>query len=133
MTLKHTGKEAENLAKPMKVVRWIGPSKKDLRDFPDEVQKDIGRALMWAQLGGKHQNAKPWKGLGPGVWEIVSDHNTDTYRAIYTVKIGDVIYVLHTSPDFILWGFPIRTSSDQRLLGTSPKRIAATPRPSSPP
>ena len=96
MTLKHTGKEAENLAKPMKVVRWIGPSKKDLRDFPDAVQKDIGRALMWAQLGGKHQNAKPWKGLGPGVWEIVSDHNTDTYRAIYTVKIGDVIYVLHT-------------------------------------
>jgi phage-related protein len=96
MTLKHTGKEPENLPKPMKVVRWIGPSKKDLKDFPDEVQKDIGRALMWAQLGGKHQNAKPWKGLGPGVWEIVSDHNTDTYRAIYTVKIGDVIYVLHT-------------------------------------
>ena len=48
-----------------------------------------------AQFGGKHESAKPWKGLGSGVMEIVSDYDTNTYRAIYTVNIGDVIYVLH--------------------------------------
>ncbi len=47
------------------------------------------------QFGGKHESAKPWKGLGSGVMEIVSDYDTNTYRAIYTVNIGDVIYVLH--------------------------------------
>src|SRR6266540_1486843 len=63
--------------------------------FPDEVQHDIGFALTVAQFGGKHESAKPWKGLGSGVMEIVSDYDTNTYRAIYTVNIGDVIYVLH--------------------------------------
>ena len=50
---------------------------------------------MHAQFGGKHKDAKPWKGLGSGVMEIVSNYDTNAYRAIYTVNIGDVIYVLH--------------------------------------
>ena len=83
------------LPKPFKQVEWIGSSKKDLMIFPDEVQHDIGFALTVAQFGGKHDSAKPWKGLGPGVMEIVSDFDTDTYRAVYTVNIGEVIYVLH--------------------------------------
>ena len=83
------------LPAPKKHVEWIGSSKKDLEDFPDAVQHDIGFALMVAQFGGKHQDAKPWKGLGSGVMEIVSSYDTNTYRAIYTVNIGDVIYVLH--------------------------------------
>lgn len=83
------------LPTPLKRVEWIGSSKKDLMSFPDEVQHDIGFALTVAQFGGKHDSAKPWKGLGPGVMEIVSDYDTDTYRAIYTVNIGEVIYVLH--------------------------------------
>jgi phage-related protein len=83
------------LPKPNKRVEWIGSSKKDLMTFPDEVQHDIGFALTMAQFGGKHESAKPWKGLGSGVMEIVSDYDTNTYRAIYTVNIGDVIYVLH--------------------------------------
>jgi phage-related protein len=73
----------------------IGSSKKDLQSFPDEVQHDIGYALTVAQFGGRHDSAKPWKGLGSGVMEIVSNFDTNTYRAIYTVSIGDVIYVLH--------------------------------------
>lgn len=83
------------LPKPNKRVEWIGSSKKDLMTFPAEVQHDIGFALTTAQFGGKHESAKPWKGLGAGVMEIVSDYDTNTYRAIYTVNIGDVIYVLH--------------------------------------
>ncbi len=80
---------------PKKQVEWIGSAKKDLASFPAEVQHDIGYALTYAQFGGKHHSAKPWKGLGPGVLEIVSDYDTNTYRAVYTVNIGDVIYVLH--------------------------------------
>jgi phage-related protein len=55
----------------------------------------MGNALGVAQFGGKHPSAKPWKGEGPGVFEIVEDFDGDTYRAIYTVKFEKIIYVLH--------------------------------------
>jgi len=93
--LNHTDYKNVQLPTPKKQVAWIGSSKKDLGAFPDDVQHDIGLALMVAQFGGKHKDAKPWKGLGPGVMEIVSNFDTNTYRSIYTVNIGDVIYVLH--------------------------------------
>lgn len=63
--------------------------------FPSEVQYEMGYALGLAQLGAKHPNAKPWKGEGPGILEIVEDHRGDTYRAVYTVRFADVVYVLH--------------------------------------
>jgi phage-related protein len=46
-------------------------------------------------FGGKHPNAKPWKGAGPGVLEIVEDYRGDAYRAIYTVRFAGAVYVLH--------------------------------------
>ncbi len=55
-------------------------------NFPKTVQDEIGVALSVAQFGGKHPKAKPWKGEGPGVLEIVEDHKGETYRAVYTVK-----------------------------------------------
>ena len=48
-----------------------------------------------AQFGGKHPRAKPWKGLGSGVLEIVEDYRTDTYRAVYTVRYATRVFVLH--------------------------------------
>jgi len=51
--------------------------------------------LGLAQFGGKHPSAKPWKGQGSGVFEVVEDHDGDTYRAVYTVRFKDVVYVLH--------------------------------------
>jgi phage-related protein len=74
---------------------WIGSSKKDLLAFPDPVIDNIGYAFGVAQLGGKHPRAKPWKGEGGGVFEVVEDFSGDTYRAVYTVRFADVIYVLH--------------------------------------
>lgn len=72
-------------------------SRRRLRDFPDDVQDVIGFALYLAQLGDKHPSAKPLKGFaGAGVLEIVEDFDGDTYRAVYTVKFQDAIYVLHT-------------------------------------
>ena len=56
----------------------------------------IGTALNSAQLGGKHPAAKPLKGFGgAGVLEIVDDFDGETYRAVYTVNFGDIVYVLH--------------------------------------
>lgn len=74
---------------------WIGSSKKDLLAFPQPVIGAMGYALGVAQLGGKHPHAKPWKGEGGGVLEVVENHDGDTYRAVYTVRFAEVIYVLH--------------------------------------
>jgi phage-related protein len=74
---------------------WIGSAKSDLLDFPEAVKDEIGVALSVAQLGGKHPSARPWKGEGAGVLEIVEDYRGDTYRAVYTVKFENAAYVLH--------------------------------------
>jgi len=75
---------------------WVGSSLKDLRGFPDDVKGVMGYALRLAQKGGKHPNAKPLKGFGgAGVLEVVEDHAGDAYRTIYTVTLGNTVYVLH--------------------------------------
>lgn len=76
-------------------VVWMGDSLARLRTFPLMVQDEIGYALYLAQIGGKHVSAKPLKGLGSGVLEMVSDHRGDTFRAVYTVRFQDRVYVLH--------------------------------------
>jgi phage-related protein len=80
----------------VKVVAWIGSSYKDFRAFPDPVQDAMGYALYQAQIGAKHDSAKPLRGFGgAGVLEIIADHVGDTFRAVYTVKFATAIYVLH--------------------------------------
>ena len=74
---------------------WIRSSLKDLERFPAEVQEHIGYALSAAQFGGKHPDAKPWKGDGAGVLEVVEDFRGDTFRAVYTVRFEEAVYVLH--------------------------------------
>jgi phage-related protein len=77
-------------------LEFIGTSRDDLSEFPAEVKYCIGFALRTAQKGGKHPDAKPLKGFkGASVLEIVSDFDGNTFRAVYTVKIKGVIYVLH--------------------------------------
>lgn len=86
---------ARTLAVGEKPLDWVGSSKKDFLDFPEPVKNEIGNALGLAQFGGKHPSAKPWKGQGSGVLEVVEDHAGDTYRAFYTVRFKEVVYVLH--------------------------------------
>ena len=79
-----------------KPVRWVGSSKEDLRDFPEEVRGRVGGALWDAQLGLKAPYVKPLRGFGgAGVLEIVDDFDGDTYRAVYTVRFAGAVYVLH--------------------------------------
>ncbi|WNZ23123.1 addiction module toxin RelE [Leptolyngbya sp. NK1-12] len=79
-----------------KPVEWVGSSLDDLKEFPEDVRQTVGYALYLAQCGEKHPSAKPLKGFkGIGVLEIVEDFDGDTYRAVYTVKLAGVVYVLH--------------------------------------
>ena len=78
-----------------KNVQWVGDSKERLQAFPEPVRKDIGHALYRVQIGETPPSAKPMVGIESGVFEIVDIYSTDTYRAVYTVKIGQSLYVLH--------------------------------------
>lgn len=78
-----------------KPLYWIGSSLKDINCFPAEVRRKMGFALSAAQYGGKDPSAKTWKGEGPGVLEVVRNYSGDTYRAIYTVRFAEAVYVLH--------------------------------------
>ena len=85
-----------NKSQRIKNIVWIGSALKDLKSFPDDVKDVIGFGLYQAQVGRKALSAKPLAGFGSaGVLEIIEDHQTDTYRAVYTVKFSDLVYVLH--------------------------------------
>jgi phage-related protein len=64
--------------------------------MPDEIQDKFGLSLYMAQIGEKDLNTKPLKGFGSaGVLEIVESYQGGAYRAVYTVKFKDAIYVFH--------------------------------------
>ncbi len=79
-----------------KPLMWIGSSKRDLLALPVPVRKFFGHALDFAQRGDKHDAAKVLKGFGgAGVLEIVEDGRGGTYRAVYTIKFKEAVFVLH--------------------------------------
>ena len=78
-----------------KPLHWVRSTKRDFLSFPAAVKDDMGNALGIAQFGGTAPTAKPWKGLGPGVLEVVESHDGNTYRAVYTVRFEKALYVLH--------------------------------------
>ena len=63
------------LAADEKPLHWVGSAKRDFLSFPAAVKEDMGNALGIAQFGGTAPTAKPWKGLGPGVLEVVEAHD----------------------------------------------------------
>jgi phage-related protein len=74
----------------------MGSSRKDIRAFPQAVRRDIGKAPYAAQAGETDPAAKPLNGFGGGsVLEIVARHDGDTWRAVYTVRFAEAVYVLH--------------------------------------
>ncbi len=77
-----------------KLLYW-GVLEEGLQGVPLPLQKDMGVALFVVQLGRTADSAKPWKGLGFGIYELVEDHRGDTFRAVYTVRVGDAVHVLH--------------------------------------
>lgn len=76
-------------------LEWVGSTKADIKRFPEAVREVVGYALFQAQVGLKHQSAKPLKGLAGNVLEVISRHDGDTFRAVYTVRFRTAVYVLH--------------------------------------
>jgi phage-related protein len=75
---------------------WIGSSKRDLMSLPIPVRKFFGHTLNFAQNGEQHDAAKVLKGFGgAGVLEVVEDDADGTYRAVYTVRFKEAVFVLH--------------------------------------
>ncbi len=74
---------------------WVGSSKRDYREFPPRVREHLGFQLFLAQGGQHPPSAKPLRGLVGGTMELVEDFDGDTYRAVYTARLRDAVYVLH--------------------------------------
>jgi phage-related protein len=75
---------------------WVGSAHKDLKAMPDDVQDTFGYALHLAQIGEKDDHAKPLRGFGSaGVLEVVESDGGGAYRAVYTVRFANAVYVLH--------------------------------------
>jgi phage-related protein len=83
------------IAGPLRPLLWVASSKRDYAKFPPRVQDNLGFELFLAQTGQHPPSAKPMKSLGGGVVELVEDHDGDTYRAVYTVRFKEAVYVLH--------------------------------------
>ena len=82
----------------LKPVEWISSSKSALKKFPVTVQDQVGFALYQAQAGLKHRDAKPLKGFGAHVLEVISRHDGDTYRAVYERQIAGPVQSCRLCP-----------------------------------
>ena len=97
----------------------MGSARRDLLRFPDRVIDNLGYALGAVQFGERPRSAKPWKGLGPGILELVEDDRSGTYRAVYTVRFRMAVYVLHAfqkkSPSGVRTARPDKELIEDRL------------------
>jgi len=79
-----------------KPLRWMGSSYKELMTLPKQVRRQFGYALGLAQSGERDPSAKPLTGFGgAGVLEVVENDAAGTYRAVYTVRFPEAVFVLH--------------------------------------
>jgi phage-related protein len=74
---------------------WVASCKRDYDRFPLQLQRYLGFELFLAQTGEHPPSAKLLKGFGSGIVELVGDFDGDTYRAVYTVRFREAVYVLH--------------------------------------
>ena len=79
----------------LRPVVWLGDSRRNLRSFPEGVQKLLGDELQLIQFGGMPKDAKPFKGVGSGVLEIALRHASEAYRVVLALQFGRRIHVLH--------------------------------------
>ena len=82
-------------AAPLKPLFWVGASRKDYAAFPEKVQDGFGFELYLVQTGQHPPSAKPLKGVGGGTLELVGSFDGNAFRAVYTVRFRDAVYVLH--------------------------------------
>ena len=76
-------------------ISWLKGALREFEDFPEDVRRDMVRALRLAASGEKADTAKPMKGFGSGVFEIALRYRGDAFRAVYALLIGEDVWVLH--------------------------------------
>ncbi len=109
----------------MREVVYVGSTFKDLKKMPVKVRSVFANAIQMAVEGETHQDAKPLKGYGGrSVVEVVSDDRGDTYRAVYTVKYKEVLYVLQVFKKKSTKGISL-PKKDRELLESRLKSAAS--------
>ena len=84
------------MADTEKPLEWVAGSYRELMALPPNVRQRFGYALSLAQMGDQDDAAKVLKGFGgAGVLEVVEDDTGGTYRAVYTVRFAEAVFVLH--------------------------------------
>lgn len=83
------------LTRDVRNISWVKAARRDFMEFPEDVKSDMRDALTLAAEGEMSGNAKPFKGVDGGVFEIALRHRGDAFRAIYVVKIDVDIWVIH--------------------------------------
>lgn len=83
------------MTRPTRPISWIKAARKDFEKFPADAQTTCLTALTIAAENGKADIAKPFKGLGSGIFEIALPFRGDAYRVVYAVQIANAIWVLH--------------------------------------
>jgi phage-related protein len=79
---------------PSKPVTWLGDSRDQVREFPDNARRRIGFELWEVQRGKEPSDWKPMPSIGIGVNEI-RVRDGDAFRLIYVAKSPEAVYVLH--------------------------------------
>ena len=86
---------AEGEPSVLRPVVWLGDSRRNIQAFPLGARKLVGDELQLVQFGGMPKDAKPFHGVGSGVFEIALAYETNAYRTVFAVQLGAKIYVLH--------------------------------------
>jgi phage-related protein len=79
----------------MRRISWVRAAWKEFGSFPQSVQERMKFALEIAAAGEKADIAKPMKGFDAGEFELALSYRSDAYRAVYSVRLGEDIWVLH--------------------------------------
>ena len=93
--MSRTEQVGEGETPVLRALVWMGNARRNIQAFPEDVRKLMGDELQLIQFGGMPKDAKPFKGVGSGVIEIALRHDTDAYRTVVAVQLGERIYVLH--------------------------------------
>ena len=77
-----------------KALYWVGRSREDLREFPEDARREAGHQLHLVQLGLDPEDYRPMPTVGAGVVEI-RIHGTTEHRVFYIAKLAGAVFVLH--------------------------------------
>ena len=84
--------KTQNNRKP---IHWVGSTLEDVKQFPDNIKREIGFDLDLVKQGLMPRDNKAMKNLGSGIMEIRVRDISGAFRLVYVAKFEDAIYCLH--------------------------------------